>query len=319
MPIITESTYRPGWLARRTHPSTILPTLIRAAAPLPLVRERIETGDGDFIDLDILRQGADRAVVLCHGLEGNAHRKYMLGMARTFAEHGWDAVGMNYRGCSGEVNRLPINYHSGATGDLRCVLDWVASREWKNLALVGFSMGGNLILKYLGEDPEGVHPMVRAAVAFSVPAELGDSCRELIKPKNWVYHERFLRRLKKKIELKAAQHPQVVDDSLLKKVGNLIDFDDHYTAPLHVFTDADDYYRRCSCRQFLSGIGVPALLVSAKNDPFLAPSCFPYDEATGSDWLHLETPDHGGHVGFYTPGPQYWSERRAIEFISDNC
>ena len=311
MPIIAESTYRPDWLHRRTHPSTILPTLLRPAARLPLVRERLETPDGDFLDLDCLRQGSGRAVILCHGLEGNARTKYMLGMAQAFARRGWDVVGFNYRGCSGEMNRLPVSYHSGATGDLRTVLERAGSAEWKELALVGFSMGGNLILKYLGEDPAGVHPAIRAVATFSVPVELGDSCRELTRWKNSLYQARFLRRLRRKIRIKGRMHPGVIDTALLKRVGTLIDFDDLYTAPLHGFADADDYYRRCSCRQFLARIRV-----NARNDPFLSSSCYPYAEARDSQWVHLETPDHGGHVGFHAPGPEYWSDRRAVEFIS---
>ncbi|MBU8869616.1 MAG: alpha/beta fold hydrolase [Gemmatimonadales bacterium] len=316
MPIIAESTYRPDWLYRRSHPSTILPTLLRPAARLPLVRERLEIPDGDFIDLDCLRNGSDRAVILCHGLEGNARRKYMLGMAQAFFRRGWDVVGYNYRGCSGEINRLPRGYHSGATEDLQVVMEQVGASSWKDLVLIGFSMGGNLILKYLGEDPENVLPNIRAAVTFSVPADLGNSCGELIRPKNWVYHQRFLRLLRKKIELKAHRHPDMIDITRLKRVRTLIDFDDLYTAPMHGFVDADDYYRSCSCRQFMTRIRVPALLVSAKNDPFLGPSCYPFAEARDSQWLHLETPDHGGHVGFHASGREYWSECRAVEFIS---
>jgi uncharacterized protein len=316
MPIIAESTYRPGWLYRRTHPSTILPTLLRTAPDLPLVRERLETPDGDFIDLDCCLQGADRAVILCHGLEGNARRKYMLGMANAFYGRGWDVIGYNYRGCGGEPNRLHVSYHAGATDDLRLVIEWAHTPARRDLALVGFSLGGNLTLKYLGEDPDRVHPAIKAAATFSVPVELGDSCRALAKPNNRIYQERFLRRLAKKIRLKARQHPQQVDPGLLARVKTLYDFDNYYTAPLHGFVDAEDYYRQCSCLGHLTGIRIPTLLVSAKNDPFLAPSSYPWAEARESEMFHMETPDHGGHVGFHAPGREYWSESRAAAFIS---
>lgn len=316
MPITTESSYRPDWLYRQAHPSTILPTLLRTIPDLPLVRERLETPDGDFIDLDCCRQDADRAVVLCHGLEGNARRKYMLGMAAAFFKRGWDVIGYNYRGCGGESNRLPVSYHAGATDDLRLVIDRAGAPARSVLALVGFSLGGNLTLKYLGEDPDRVHPALRAAVAFSVPVELGDSCRALAAPANRIYQRRFLRRLARKIRDKARRHPEQVDPGLLARVKTLYDFDEFYTAPLHGFADAEDYYRRCSCREYLSGIRVPSLLVNARNDPFLAASSYPWAQARNSAWLHLETPDHGGHVGFRAPGREYWSESRAVAFVS---
>lgn len=316
MPVIADSTYRPGWLYRRTHPSTILPTLIRSVPDLRLVRERLETPDGDFIDLDCLRGNADRAVILCHGLEGNARRKYMLGMAAAFVRRGWDVIGYNFRGCGGEPNRLPGSYHAGATGDLRTVISGIDLPGYRDLALVGFSLGGNLVLKYLGEDPAGVHPAIRAAAAFSVPVELGDSCRLLAEPENRIYQVRFMRRLGKKIRLKSLQHPDQVDAGPLRGMRTLRDFDEIYTGPLHGFADAEDYYRRNSSRQFLPGIGVPTLLVNAKNDPFLPPSCYPYTEAEESKFFYLETPEHGGHTGFHAPGHEYWSDRRAVEFIS---
>ena len=316
MPLIAESTYRPNRLHRLVHPSTFLPTLLRPAAILPWQRERVELPDGDFLDLDRLRQGADRTVLLCHGLEGNSRRKYMLGMARAFFRRGWDVVGFNFRGCSGEPNRLPRSYHAGATEDLREAIAATDHAGLQHLALVGFSMGGNLILKYLGEDPAAVHPALRAAVAFSVPAELGDSCLRLAQPGNWIYQRRFLRKLARKIRGQAQRHPGAVDAAALDRVKNLWDFDDAFTAPLHGFRDASDYYARCSCLYCLEEIRVPALLVNALNDPFLMPRSFPRAQAEASRWLHLETPEYGGHVGFHAPGDEYWSDRRAVEFIT---
>lgn len=325
MPVLESPTYRPGWPYSTAHGATTLPTLLRRVAVRAWQRERVETPDGDFLDLDHWLQpdSAERAgetptVVLLHGLEGNARRQYMLGMARAFFRQGWNAVNVNYRGCSGEPNRRPFSYHSGATGDLRTVLDHLTRSGRMVRALVGFSLGGNLALKYLGEDPDGVLPTLKAVVAFSAPVDLASGERQLRRRGNCLYRRRFLRKLSVKIRQKAAQFPQEVDPAPLDRIRTLKDFDDVYTAPLSGFAGADDYYHRCSSRQFLPRIGLPSLLVSAADDPFLGPECYPEDEARASRHFHLEIPRHGGHVGFRQAGPQYWSEQRAVRFVSEH-
>ena len=317
MPVVHHSTFHPTPLHRNAHAASILPSLLRRVPAPPFIRERLETPDGDFIDLDCWRRPSDRTVVLCHGLEGSANRQYMRGMARAFGARGWNVVAYNYRGCSGVPNRTPRSYHSGATSDLRLVLDHADRFGDGPLALVGFSLGGNLILKYLGEAPGDVLPSVAAAVAFSAPVDLAACGRQLDRPVNWVYNRRFLAKLGRKVRQTARRHPGAVDPAALVGLTSLRRFDDLYTAPLHGFADAADYYRQCSARQFLDAVRTPALLVSARNDPFLEPSCFPYEEAARSDVFHLETPAHGGHVGFHAPGPLYWSERRAVAFVED--
>ena len=317
MPIIANSSYQPGWFHRNAHTATILPTVLRRVPAVPWVRQRLDTVDGDFIDLDCWwQEGGGKTVVLCHGLEGNTRRQYMLGMAQAFGTRGWNVVGYNYRGCSGEPNLKPFSYHSGATGDLREVLTHVNRPDRQVRALIGFSLGGNLILKYLGEDPEAVLPSIEAAVAFSVPVDLAASSRELGRCSNWAFNRRFLQKLAAKMRQKAAVFPDEVDASLLGRVHSLWDFDEFYTGPLSGFAGAEDYYAQCSCRQFLSGIEVPSLLISAKDDLFLGPECYPLAEAEASRQLYLEIPAHGGHVGFHQAGGEYWSEKRAVEFVS---
>ena len=279
------------------------------------MRERLETPDGDFIDLDWAAPGAGKVAVLCHGLEGNAHRSYMLGMTRALGAAGWDIAAYNYRGCSGEPNRLLRSYHSGATDDLRFVLDHVLERGYTSLALVGFSLGGNLILKFLGEDPGSVPAAVLGAVAISAPVSLADGSAELARRGNRLYQQRFLRKLRKKIRRKARALPGRIDERHFAHIKTLIDFDDHYTAPLHGFRDAADYYARCSSRQWLGDIRIPTLLVSALNDPFLGKDCYPHAEARESEFFFLDTPEFGGHVGFHARGGRYWSEQRAADFL----
>jgi uncharacterized protein len=316
MPLIQPSTYVPAWPHGNAHAATVWPTLLRRVPAPPGRRERLDTPDGDFIDLDHwFVDNTAGTVVLCHGLEGNAQRQYMRGMGWAFARRGWRVAAYNYRGCSGQPNRGPRSYHSGATDDLRLVLDRVRERADGPLALVGFSLGGNLILKYLGEDPQAVCPKICAAVAISAPVDLSASADRLGERGNAIYSYRFLRKLRRKVRAMAHRHPDLIDVANISGARTLRDFDDLFTAPVHGFTDAADYYRRCSARQHLPAIQVPTLMLSARNDPFLAPSCFPVEEARNSEALHLEAPDCGGHVGFHQRGPEYWSEERAVGFV----
>jgi len=318
VPTVSPPSYTPDWFFRSAHASTILPTIARKMPNLAYARERVTTSDGDFLDVDFLCGDSNKVVVLCHGLEGSSQGKYMRGMARHFHANGWDVAAMNFRGCSGEPNLTVRSYHSGATDDLRAVLAHVAAKGYEVAALVGFSLGGNLILKYLGEDPAQVWPAVVAAATFSVPVDLGDAGRNISSSRNWVYNKRFLRRLENKIRIKSQQFSGEINEDLLKKIKTLAEFDDIYTGPLHGFTGAEDYYSQCSSRQFLPSIKIPTLLVSATNDPFLGDNCYPHGEAEASSCFFFENPPHGGHVGFVSPGKTYWSEARALAFIQEH-
>lgn len=317
MPTILQSTYNPHWFFTHGHTSTVFPTMARAMAAVAYTRERLATPDGDFLDVDCLSGGSDKVVILCHGLEGSSQGKYMRGMARHFHGQGWDVAAMNFRGCSGEPNQTVRSYHSGATEDLRVVLDHVEGKGYQAAALVGFSLGGNLILKYLGEDPSQVWSKIVAAVTFSVPIDLGNAGREISSTGNWAYNKRFLRRLEKKIQDKARIFPGKINEEFLREIKTLADFDECYTGPLHGFTGAEDYYSQCSSRQFLPSIKIPSLLVSASDDPFLGDKCYPHQEADASEHFFFENPAHGGHVGFVSPGNVYWSESRALAFIHE--
>ena len=303
---------------RRTHASTVIPSQFRKVLAVSFVRERVEISGGDFIDLDWAASGSKKVAVLCHGLEGSSQRPYMLGMTRALGEAGWDIAAYNFRGCSGEPNWVLRSYHSGATDDLQIVLDHVIDQGYRELALVGFSLGGNLVLKYLGENPGSVHRAVQGAVAISAPVSLADGAYQLARSGNRFYQQRFLRKLGKKIRSKAKLLPGKIDATHLAHIRTLIEFDDHYTAPLHGFIDAADYYARCSSRQWLRDIRISTLLINARNDPFLGEDCYPEKEARGSGCFFLETPEFGGHVGFHAPGGVYWSEQRAVDFLGRN-
>lgn len=318
MPRILASTYVAPRLLRDGHAQTVYPTLSRRVAPVPYDRQRVVLSDGDFVDVDHSRVGARRVAVVSHGLEGHSRRPYVLGMARAFNTAGWDVAAWNFRGCSGEANRLLKFTHSGASSDLAEVIDAVlgAGRHDK-LVAVGFSLGGNLTLKYLGERGSDLPRAVVGGVAFSVPTDLRGSAERMARPANRLYMRRFLSDLRGRMTSKAAQFPGRVSLEGYDGIRDFRGFDERYTAPLHGFLNADDYWARSSANAHLRGIRVPALLVNAMDDPFLSEGCFPWAEAEASTWLHLEAPEHGGHVGFVSFGSEsYWSERRATEFAS---
>ncbi len=328
MPILERSTYQPpSWWVSGGHLQTIIPALFRKVGSSPYTRERIATPDGDFLDCDWLyatsSTPSQKLVIISHGLESNSRRSNVIGMARAFSLCGYDALAWNFRGCSGEPNRLPRAYHSGATEDLHTVLEHAAA-QYDEIYLIGFSLGGNLTLKYLGEQSETLSPKVKKAVVFSVPCDLAASSKQISRVSNRLYERRFLNSLRQKIEQKASLFPNDISLApyLKKQLKTLRDFDDYYTAPLHGFQNADDYYAKCSAKQFISRIAIPTLMVNAKNDVFLAPSCYPFDEARSSEVVFLETPKSGGHLGFITEETAhglYWSEMRALGFIENQA
>jgi uncharacterized protein len=228
----------------------------------------------------------------------------------------YDVLNWNFRGCSGEMNSLPVFYHSGATQDLDAVVGHAAA-TYKDIYLIGFSLGGNLTLKYLGETRRQNHQKIRRAVGISVPLDLGPSCDLLSKKENKLYSQNFLSSLKQKIRNKALVFPDKMDLSALSGIKTLRQFDDLYTAPLHGFQDAEDYYGQCAALKYLPNIKMPTLILNAANDPFLSNSCYPTDLGMQLETLYLEFPKHGGHVGFSprSPKDRYWSEKRSLEFI----
>lgn len=311
---LVESAYRPPAFLPGGHLQTIHPALCRRVRPVTQRRERLELPDGDFLDLDWAAEGGKRLAILSHGLEADSKAPYIQGMAAALRERGWDVLAWNYRGCSGEMNRLLPFYHSGASHDLHEVVQHaLAAHPAERIDLIGFSLGGNMTLKYLGE--RDVDPRLHRAVAFSVPCDLACSSQRLSTRTNRLYMDRFLRSLRRKLIAKKPSFPGEIDLTGIGKVRNFRQFDDRFTAPLHGFRDAEDYWARASSRPFLSRIRIPALLVNAANDPFLGPGCFPREEARESECFHLEVPTDGGHVGFSGASGGYWSEKRAIEFL----
>ena len=318
MPNISSS-YNPVFLFKNGHFSTIYAGIIRKIDNFEQKRERIELFDGDFLDLDWSFSAAPtkKVAVIIHGLEGNAQRAYIAGSAKEFNTNGYDACAVNLRTCSGETNRLFRSYHSGATEDLDAVIQHILeNKTYAEIYLKGFSLGGNLTLKYLGEDR--VFPKeIKGAMAVSVPCDLHSSCKELLKPKNIPYAIRFKKHLINKLKQKQKVYPEKISEADIKNVVTLKDFDDIYTSRAHGFKDALDYYKQCSSLPFLPHINIPTLLLNAQNDSFLGPECFPKKEAEKNDKLFLEISKYGGHVGFQGSKNITYSEKRVIKFFNE--
>ncbi len=318
MPII-QSSYKPPFYMRNGYVATIYSGIIRRVKLKSnnLKRQRLTLSDGDFIDLDwaFAKKESTRLVVILHGLEGDSKRSYVLGASNKFYDHGYDVVRVNFRGCSGEPNIKYSSYHSGATSDLHEILEMIYSQySYEAIYLNGFSLGGNVILKYLGERSD-IHTAIKAVSVISVPCYLAGSAKEIVKFKNFPYAVNFKYYLLKKLRQKQLQFPDKISVKEINKIRNLIDFDHAYTSKAHGFEDAFHYYEQSSSLNFLGNIDRPTLLINALNDSFLSHECYPVKDAKENPDLFLEMPNYGGHVGFYGKR-NYYTEIRSVDFFS---
>jgi len=311
--------YKPPIWLPEGHSQSIFPSLFRKIPETHTHTERLELPDGDFLDLDWHLQAGDLTqkplLIVSHGLEGSSRRPYVTGLIRALPD--FNALAWNYRSCSGEPNRNLRFYHSGATDDLDVVIQHAMALGVPAIYLAGFSLGGNLTLKWIGENAEKATGFIRKAVAFSVPLHLSSSSQQLTRRENSLYTHRFLQTLLEKVTEKSARYPQDITPAMLKSIATLYAFDDVITGPLHGFKDAEDYYEQNSSLYFLDAIRVPTLVVNAKNDPFLSQECLP--EAFRSDFVQIELPKQGGHCGFYPRNYRgvTWSEQRAAAWFNE--
>ncbi|HMC33976.1 MAG TPA: alpha/beta fold hydrolase [Myxococcales bacterium] len=292
--------------------------LFRRGAGVEVSRERWELSDGDFLDVDRLA-GPEPAplLIVLHGLEGSSSAHYVQGLLTQAKRRGWRALAMNFRSCSGEPNRLLRSYHSGETGDLDEAVRR-ASAGGAPVMAAGCSLGGNVLVKWLGE--QGGSAPIRAAVALSVPFDL-KACAQALDaaaPMSLVYRTRFLRSLKRKAAEKARRFPEQIDLARVRAARTLFEFDEALTAPVHGFEDAEDYWAQSSSGPYVGRVRVPLLLVSAEDDPFIPPRCLPRGAASANPKVTLETFPRGGHLGFVAGPirPWFWAEWRASEFLA---
>ncbi len=328
---IRRSSFTPAWWLPGAHLQTIVPSRLRPFRPPPRIRQRLLLPDRDFVDLDWVGQEFAHAplVLILHGLTGSADSQYTWGLQQALLDRRWTSVVLNFRGCSGEPNRLPRAYHSGETQDLHEVVRHLQTQPAyadRPLATVGYSLGGNVLLKWLGE--QGESAPVRAAVAVSVPYDLASCQRKLDRGFARIYRNHLLGNLRD-AALDKRRHFHVSGSTehleSLERLGDvesiqtLWEFDERITAPLHGFSGAEDYYRRSSSRPWLHHIRAPTLLLHAEDDPMVDASSIPSADELAPGTV-LELSQHGGHVGFVagsTPlRPEYWLEKRIPEYLA---
>ena len=314
--------FRPAWWLRNPHAQTFAGRYLRPRAGVPLERCRIGTPDGDFLDLDYAPEPAPGApiVVLLHGLEGSTRRGYMSEMFHQLFVRGLRGVGMNFRGCGGEPNRVARFYHSGETGDLAHVVAVLRGRHpGRPIGAAGFSLGGNVLLKHLGE--RGHDAGIAVAVAVSVPYDLAGCAARLARGlAGRTYGSHFLRALRRKVRAKRGLLEGVVDVERALAARTLRDYDNALTAPLHGFSGADDYYARADVRLLLAGIRLPTLLVQSRDDPFLPGGAIPEAAVAANPHITTAFTDRGGHLGFVEGAfpwrRRFWAERVAARFLA---
>lgn len=317
--MIIESDFSaPIWL-RNPHAQTIWASRLRRSPPLRLRAERLELPDADFVDLAWCDAGQGPLIVVFHGLEGGVASPYAVGIMAAARSNGWAALTMHFRGCSGVANRLPRGYHSGDTGDIRFLLNTMRARyPQRPLAAVGYSLGGNALLKYLAE--EGSDAPLRAACAVSVPFDLAVAAQRLDTGASRFYQWLLVRAMKRRVYAKLKAMDSPIPVATIMRHRNFRSFDDAVTAPLHGFRDVDHYYAESSCGQYLRDIVVPTLIVQARDDPFLYPKAIPGPDALSAA-VRLELSQTGGHVGFVYGSPwrpRYWLEERIPAFFSEH-
>ncbi|MDW7693650.1 alpha/beta fold hydrolase [Flammeovirgaceae bacterium SG7u.111] len=316
MPIINSTDYSPPIPFRNKHLNTVYPALFRKLDPLPFERERFTTPDDDFLDVDWLRGGNRKLAILLHGLEGSSASSYISGLSQALLAQGWDIAVMNFRSCSGEVNLKLRSYHSGETEDLKFLISQAReSGMYGELVLAGFSLGGNIVLKYVGEEAEFLPKEIKAALTFSVPCDLAGGEKAIGK----LYTNMFLKTLIPKALEKIETHNVGFDRERIRKAKTIWEFDNIFTGPVHGFEGADDYYQQSSSLFYLEKIKVPTFLLSAIDDPFLSISCLPFQKAEAHKSFFLMAPRFGGHVGFVQFNKQklYWSEQQALRFLEE--
>lgn len=318
MPVIFPSSYKPPLFLHNSHIQTIWHSEFRRVDGVFYQRSRIDTPDGDFLDLDWIRNGRSRLAILIHGLESSTSRGYMKGMVKALSARDFDCLAMSLRGCSGEPNRLPTFYHAGKTDDIETTVNHAHASGYRSIYLIGFSLGGNMVLRWLGEKGTDLPHCLKAAAAVSAPCDLVSSSVALNRFSNRIYNKRFVRKLIRKVRAKGDLIPDLLEPGFLDPVKTLEEFDDLFTSRRFGFDGVKDYYQKASSAPLLNRITCPTLLLNAQDDPFLGPGCFPEKEARASSCFHLESPEHGGHIGFLTGNlkGEFWHERRVAEFFS---
>ena len=321
MPLVQSPHYQAKGLFSQGDINTIFPALFRRVKGPDYQRGRLELADGDFLDLDKAMVGNSRQIILVlHGLEASSQAHYVRAMIKHFNRMGWDGVAMNFRGCSGEPNRLLRSYHSGETEDLRTVLLHLHEHlGYDEIILAGFSLGGNVLLKYLGEEAKSCPSYIKAGIAISAPVDITNCSQTLSRARNWVYVKRFMLTLNEKLRQKMQAFPDRIHLPHNRLPKTFAEFDGLFTAPVNGFIDEWDYWKKASSKPYIPSIDVPTLILNPLDDPFFGEPCYPFEECEKHPTVFLETPQTGGHVALTQlgNGGVYGAEERAWSFVKE--
>lgn len=317
MPIL-PSTFAPPRYLHSPDLQTIIPALFRNPQSPRVETRTLTTTDGDILLYRIYQNGNDRLAIVSHGLEGSFDSSYIRGMTSALLRAGCDVLTWNMRGCGDMPNQLTTWYHSGKSEDLKAMISHAIPLSYQEIVLVGFSVGGNITLKYLGEEGGRLPEKISRAVVISVPMDLQGSADVLAKRRNAMYMQYLLRPLRRRMRAKKERFHDQFDIRGLSRITTFHEFDRRFTAPFHGFSSVAEYWSSSSSINFLSTISIPTLAISALDDPFLSPSCFPHAIAAKHPMLFLDTPAHGGHVGFIDSLSlsMTWTEQRVVEFFA---
>ena len=321
MPVI-ESKYRPSnFLFRSTHLNTIYASLLRYVPRIKFTRERIWVENQDFLDLDWSKTGGKKLILVLAGLEGKSRSLYARAVINHFNRKNWDAVCMNYRGCSGEPNKLLQGYHMGASNDVKSTINHIIKNyTYDEIVIIGYSLGGNLALKYAGEEKNNIPAQVKAIISYSVPLDIKKSNQRLSKWYNWHYLKWFMFPLNLKANRKKKQFPGRLESFKgFFMSGSFLYFDTHFTAPANGFESVEEYWKRSTSKPLLRHIRIPTLIVASEDDTFISENCYPRKEAEGNENIILEISKFGGHCGFIRKFFEkvWWMEERAMKFVSN--
>ena len=320
MPLL-KSTYKPAVLFRNNHFNTAYKTLFYTET-IYFTRKRLKTSDDDFIDLDISSVGSETVVLALHGLEGSSQSKYIISVLNYLNSQNIDGAALNFRCCGGEDNNKPYSYHSGKTDDVDLAISHLLAKNiYRNIFLLGYSMGGNVALKYMGT-LKNIPAEIKGTLAISVPCDLEGSAIALESLPNKLYQNMFMKTLKEKALLKFNKFPKAnLNKEIIVNAKTFKDFDNAVTAPLFGYNNAEEYWKKNSSKQFIPEIKKPTLLINALDDSFLSKSCYPFSEVENHKKVYFETPKYGGHVGFNSTlfgKDLLWSEKRVFEFVNHN-
>lgn len=316
MPYIEHSSYpKPTFLNRNSHYSTIYPAKFKKYPVPNYIREKITTDDGDFLNLDWrFQENKEKLIILFHGLEGDSKRTYLNTCSDFFYEKGFNILAWNHRSCGGEMNTTCRLYHHGSIDDVHRVVEKALTEDYQEIYLIGYSMGGALVLNYLGN--YDVNHRIKRAVVFSAPISLKSCADTLKKFPNTVYFKNFKRTLVPKFKEKAEQFPGILNEEMIDNIKTFDEVDEYFTAALHNYSSKEDYYHKASPSTVLDNITTPCLIINAANDPFLGTDCYPIERFEKHPFCTFEMPKYGGHCGFPLKNNLHsWAELRAWEFL----